>query len=89
MDWRIADIFIFEMCDRLLVVKRRAQINRRLFPLQLCARALGETQLRRELHLTSKSSYSFFRNVGANIVSNGFAPMAWLHPGKSGEFRAR
>jgi hypothetical protein len=42
MDWRIPDIFIFEMCDRLLVVKRRAQINRRLFPLQLCARALGE-----------------------------------------------
>src|SRR4029077_6411190 len=49
----------------------------------------GRTQLRLELHSTSKSSYSFFRNVGANIVSNGFAPMAWLHPGKSGEFRAR
>ena len=42
MNRRIPDIFIFEMCDRLLVVKRRAQINRRLFPLQLCARALGE-----------------------------------------------
>jgi hypothetical protein len=41
MDRRIPDIFIFEMCDRLLVVKRRAQINRRLLPLQLRVRALG------------------------------------------------
>jgi hypothetical protein len=40
MDRRVSDIFIFEMRDRLLVVKARAQIDRRLFPLQLRVRAL-------------------------------------------------
>jgi hypothetical protein len=42
MNRRIPDIFIFEMRDRLLVVKRRTQIDRGLLPLQLGARALGE-----------------------------------------------